>query len=186
MEIQIVSAIQEVATSSSLTIGLAVFFARYLIAIYALFGLHLLIEKRGERRHAVLEAAWAAALTLAVTAIIAALIGRSRPFQIPFDATSPVTLLIPPPLNSSFPSGHTGTSVAMAAAIFYAHRRLGYVAFVVAALVALGRIVVGVHYPSDIVGGILVGLFSFWIIRVIHRQIRMKDIERSARSHHHT
>jgi len=62
---------------------------------------------------------------------------------------------------SSFPSSHTYIAFAIATSIFlYGHRRLGSVLFVMAILVAMGRIGLGLHYPSDIVGGILLGILS--------------------------
>ena len=57
----------------------------------------------------------------------------------------------------SFPSGHAATSSAMASIISYYFRRAAIPVFLLAALVAFSRIYVGVHYPSDVVGGAVLG-----------------------------
>lgn len=184
-EAQIVFIIQQPILSSPLLVALAVFVARWLILAFGLYFLFLLTAKKPSHRHAVLEGFWSVLLTLAVTAAIAYLIQRSRPFLAPIEPGFPIIRLIPEPLNTSFPSGHTGTSFAMATAIFFVNRRLGILAIATAFAVSLGRIAVGVHYPSDIAGGILVGIGCFAIVRFFHHQIRARDIERSARHHHH-
>lgn len=73
---------------------------------------------------------------------------------------------IPVPPDFSFPSGHALMAFCFCAALAIAARRKA--AWVAAALVALGvglsRIYLGVHYPSDILGGYLAGLI--WILGV--------------------
>lgn len=184
-ELDIVSNIQRVAVSSPVLIAVAVFCARWLVFGFALFGAVLLTRPRKQDRHAVQEAAWSAALALIATAVIAALGGRARPYLAPFDASAPVTLLIPPPFNSSFPSGHMAVSFAVAAAILYANRRAGLLALLLALFVAAGRMAVGVHYPTDILGGIIVGILCFVLVRLFHGQIRTRDINRAAKKHVH-
>lgn len=185
-EVQVVSDIQQFMMASPLLLSLSIFLARWLILIYLLFAIFLLSTKKPEHRHAVIEAAWSVVLVLVVTAIIAYFVQRARPFLGALEPGFPITRLIPEPLNTSFPSGHTGTSFAMAAAIFYAHRRLGIAALLVALLVAFGRVTVGVHYPLDILGGVVVGLGCFMFVRFLHRQLRRRDIGASARHHRHT
>jgi membrane-associated phospholipid phosphatase len=166
-------------------IAVAVFCARWLVIGFAAFGIFLLTSPRKQDRHTVHEAAWSAALALIATAAIAALVGRARPFLEPFDATAPIALLIPPPFNTSFPSGHTAVSFAIASAILYANRPVGIAAILAALLVTIGRMAVGVHYPSDIAGGIVVGVLCFALVRLFHRQIHTRDIDRAAKKHVH-
>jgi undecaprenyl-diphosphatase len=182
-EIDIVSGIQSVMTSSPILVAASIFLARWLVFGFVLFGIALVTSPKKENRHAVLEAAWSAVLALALTTLIALVVGRLRPYQAT-DAST-VALLIPEPLNSSFPSGHTAVSFAIASAILYANRRAGALAILVAVLVAFGRMAVGVHYLSDIVAGFAVGVLSFAAVRGMHGQIRTRDIERSAKKHHH-
>jgi len=65
-----------------------------------------------------------------------------------------------PPQTASFPSGHATSSFAAATVLAYALRRRAARAapFVLAALIALSRVHIGVHYPLDILAGSLLGL----------------------------
>jgi undecaprenyl-diphosphatase len=57
----------------------------------------------------------------------------------------------------SFPSNHAALAAAAAAALFFVSRRLGAVATVAAAAMAVSRVWVGAHYPHDVAAGIVVG-----------------------------
>lgn len=77
----------------------------------------------------------------------------------PFDVNETVQLLIAAPRDFSFPSGHTGASFAAVAALYFAgEKRLWKVSAVLAVLIAFSRMYLYVHYPTDILGGVLVGL----------------------------
>jgi len=173
LELQAVLDIQKLAVATWWTRGMSVFLARWTIYIDVFLAFVLITSKSRKDNHAVYEAAWSAALALTLTTLVAFAVGRMRPFL----ASPDVVLLIPPPLNNSFPSGHTATAVAIALAFFWARRDIGYPAFAVAAAVALGRIMAGVHYPSDILGGIFVGLLSFALVRHIHYQLKRRDLK---------
>lgn len=79
---------------------------------------------------------------------------RSRPCWI----DPSVTLLIECPTSYSFPSGHTYSSFAGAFTIFYYHKKAGGFALLLASIIAFSRMYLFVHYPTDILGGILFGL----------------------------
>lgn len=62
---------------------------------------------------------------------------------------------------ASFPSSHTYIAFAIATSIFlYGHKRLGTFLFTLAILIAVSRIGAGLHYPSDVIGGALLGIAS--------------------------
>ena len=175
LDLRIVLAVQRLMMSSSWSIALAIFLARWLILVEVALAIACLFSKRAELRHAVQEAAWAAGIALIVTSALSLLIRRVRPYL----ASVGVALLIPPPFNTSFPSGHTATAFAIAGALSLADWRVGAMAYLIAVLTAFGRVAVGVHYPSDILGGILVGLLSVGIVRTGHVALRSQDIARS-------
>ena len=67
----------------------------------------------------------------------------------------------------SFPSGHTRSSFEAAFVILWADKRMGIPAMILASLIAFSRLYVYVHFPSDIIGGILLGLFNAWFATFI-------------------
>jgi len=78
----------------------------------------------------------------------------------PYNAVPALVALIPPPTDWSFPSGHACASFASATAMALTFGKKGAWAFVLAALIALSRIYVGVHYPSDVLVGALIGALA--------------------------
>lgn len=87
--------------------------------------------------------------------ILKNLFARTRPF----DVNEAVQLLITAPKDFSFPSGHTAASFAAVAALYFAgEKKLWKVSLVLAVLIAFSRMYLYVHYPTDILGGVLVGL----------------------------
>ncbi len=77
----------------------------------------------------------------------------------PFDVNTAVQLLINKPRDFSFPSGHTAASFASVTALYFAkERRLWKPALVLACVIAFSRLYLYVHYPTDILGGIVVGI----------------------------
>lgn len=98
--------------------------------------------------------------------ILKNLVNRTRPF----DAIPELSVLITKPTDASFPSGHTGSSIAVGLVILLMlPRKYGIPAMVLAVLISLSRLYVGVHYPTDVLGGavsgIFCGLLAFAIIR---------------------
>ncbi len=180
-EIPFILSVQHFIQSISWGVAVTVFFARWLILANIVIALVLLFSKDKRKRHGVYEAAWSFAVAVMLTSALAFLIHRARPFL----ASSDVALLVPAPLKSAFPSGHTSTAVAVACALAYADPLAGVASFLIAALVAFGRVGVGVHYPTDILGGAVVGALSFVIIRFVHHGLARRDIAKSAAAHHH-
>ena len=79
-------------------------------------------------------------------------------------------LLFKSPLDASFPSGHTVLAFALAFSVFYKNKIWGSIFLILAMLIGLGRIFVGVHYPLDIIGGILVAFLATFIVNTITKK----------------
>lgn len=87
------------------------------------------------------------------------LIARPRPYTY----FPEMTLLIAPLADFSFPSGHTFASFASATALFLYHKKAGIAAYILAAIIAFTRLYLYVHFPSDVIAGMLLGIFSGWL-----------------------
>lgn len=83
------------------------------------------------------------------------LVARTRPY----DVIEGLTYIVRRPKEFSFPSGHAGSSFAAACIMLRRlPRRYGIPAFVLAVLISLSRLYVGVHYPSDVLFGVISGI----------------------------
>ncbi|MEM7216366.1 MAG: phosphatase PAP2 family protein [Pseudomonadota bacterium] len=91
------------------------------------------------------------------------LIGRARPvlhdtfdvwLSLPFEGVYHY---------ASFPSGHSTTVGALAAALIFVAPRIGYIFLPVAIWVAVSRVAVGAHFPSDVLAGLALGVLFSWI-----------------------
>ena len=72
----------------------------------------------------------------------------------------------------AFPSGHTTFFFALATVLYFHHKRLAYVTYIIGAMVGIARVYIGVHYPIDIVGGIVLGVLVGIISQNIYNKIR--------------
>jgi undecaprenyl-diphosphatase len=84
---------------------------------------------------------------------------RPRPF-----ATHTIHLLFYRPSDSSFPSNATAVGFSMATAVWLFNRKAGTAMYVLALLLGLSRIMGGVHYPSDVLAGALVGIAAAYVV----------------------
>lgn len=104
------------------------------------------------RRRLTLTVLAALATSLATALIFQFLTLRPRPEQVRF--------VIAPPQFPSYPSGHAAMAFAVATALALTYRRwwAWLATFSIASLIALSRVYLGLHYPSDIFGGAVVGI----------------------------
>jgi undecaprenyl-diphosphatase len=113
-------------------------------------------------RHGVVAAGFSAALALGGAQIISHLWERPRPYVA---HAADAHLFIPASPDPSFPSDHATAAFAIAVALLLRHRRAGILALAMAVVVSVARVAVGTHYPSDVLGGALLGTaaaLAFW------------------------
>ncbi len=91
------------------------------------------------------------------------LIARPRPF-----VTNPdVVLSVSPPSGYSFPSGHSCSSFAAATVLFVKNKKIGIPAVILACLIVFSRLYNYVHYPSDVICGMILGILSAIVVLII-------------------
>jgi len=78
-----------------------------------------------------------------------------------------------PETGYSFPSGHSTIFFAASAAIFCYNKKLGVIFFVASVLMNISRVIVGVHYLSDIIGGMILGsIVAFSLFYLIEKKYK--------------
>lgn len=112
---------------------------------------------------------------IVVTFILKPSLDRMRPWEV-FPAVQP---LIPDPGDSSFPSGHASNAMAGAFSLWLNTQKgklhsWSYVAIAFALLIALSRLYLGMHFPSDVITAILVAIICCQIIYLINIKIESK------------
>lgn len=97
----------------------------------------------------------------------------------PCDVNPAVDLLIPRPEDYSFPSGHTAASFAAVSALFFAgEKKLWKPALLLAVLIAFSRLYLYVHYPTDVLGGIAVGVICGYAgMRLVKQLFKLRKKE---------
>jgi membrane-associated phospholipid phosphatase len=153
---QLLLAINSFARHSTWLHGPALAYANYGLVLFALLlAVGVLISRSGPDR--VLAAAgWACLATLIA-------LGLNQPFGALFAEVRPyvthphILRLAAFTTDFSFPSDHAVMGGAVAAGLLLVNRRLGLLACLAAALIALARVYIAAHYPWDVVGGLAFG-----------------------------
>ena len=124
-------------------------------AIWIVLCVALLLIRRTRK----LGAAMACALLLDVVltnVLLKPLVSRVRPFAL----NPAVQLITAPPGDASFPSGHTAAAAAACTPLFLQKSRLRWPACTLAVLMALSRLYLYMHYPTDVLGGAGIGILA--------------------------
>ena len=110
------------------------------------------------------------------------LVARIRPYDYQLEHFGKtIALLISTPHDFSFPSGHTIASFEGATALLIHDRKLGIPAMVLAVLVAFSRLYLYVHYPTDVIASIILGVgFAFLGSFIVKKCFQLWDKRKNA------
>jgi undecaprenyl-diphosphatase len=102
------------------------------------------------------------------------LVARVRPFD-----AKPLldTLLIRPPTDFSFPSGHTMCSFAAGVIIFYMNKKIGIFALILSSFIGFSRLYLYVHYPSDVFCGMAIGILLGTASIIMFNNIEKRNLK---------
>src|ERR671936_566034 len=125
-------------------------FAGMLVAAFVFVGGH----RRRDTRRAAAAAGLSAGVALAIAHVLATAVDRPRPFVA--DPGS-VHLFVRHAADPGFPSDHATAAFAIATALMLRNRVWGAVVLVLAAILSVGRVAMGIHYPSDVLAGAVLG-----------------------------
>lgn len=132
---------------------------------WILLAVVLLIMKKTRKAGA------AAAIALVIGALITNVCLKNMVARVrPYDTYSALIPIVTKPIDWSFPSGHTCASFASAFVYFrLLPKKYGIPALVLACMIAFSRLYLGVHYPTDVLVGFLIGLLASvlaaWMVR---------------------
>lgn len=164
-------------TFDSLVVFTAVWLGNILIALAALFIIFhrdssleprtiASLKQKAKEALLVLVSAFAAWI---VASVLKDLIGNLRPFD-----AFPIVRPLFPETGFSFPSGHATFFSALAVAVSFYHRKLAIAFGICAIFIGIARIIGGVHFPLDILGGFILGpivvFFSYRFLRWFGRR----------------
>ena len=105
-------------------------------------------------------------------------VARIRPYDYQEQLGIMINLLIEKEHSLSFPSGHTIASFEAATAILLRHKKLGTAAMILAILIAFSRMYLYVHYPTDVIASVFLGIglafLASWIVNKTAAAIEAK------------
>lgn len=142
-------------------------FAEY--AVYALPIILLVLWFALKDKYVSMRAFFAVIIAWPIIAqIIGKIIYRPRPFE-----AGVIQELIFHRPTYSFPSDHAAALFAVAFSLWFSgYKKIAYAMFIYAIIICFFRVATGIHWPTDIVGGIIVGLIAAYMIKLLEKILK--------------
>ena len=132
--------------------------ARYAPVVFALVLVACWLRWRPDWQRAAALAGVAALLALGTGQLVGMAFPRARPY-----AVTTATVLVPHAPDTSFPSDHATLALAVTVVLTTMSRRLAASLALFSVLVLVARVYIGVHYPTDVLGGAALGALGAWL-----------------------
>lgn len=162
---ELFSSINGLAGKSAVLDAIMIGSAKYLPVVFALALIALWVTWKPENQRAAFLAGASALIALGLGQIVGHAFPRPRPYL-----AHSVNQLIPPSLDTSFPSDHATLGFAVAVMIWQYNRKVGAWLLLLAFVLAFSRIFVGAHYPSDVLGGAALGSLTSLALAALSRR----------------
>lgn len=140
--------------------SIIIFFADY--AIFLLFALLPVLWFK-KKREMVLHAVISAFIAWLISKFLKDFFAVPRPY-----VTNSFVPLAGHSSDGSFPSNHTASAFAISVSIFLHKHNWGIPLIILSLAIGISRILGGVHYPLDILGGIIIGTSVAWAAHRLH------------------
>ncbi len=141
-----------------------IFLAKYLG--YILLAVFIFLYLKNRRKDFLIIPLLSALISRFVfTEIIRFFYFRPRPF-----VEQGISPLIEHASTASFPSGHAAFYFALSAGVYRYNKKAGFWFFGASLIIGLARMFAGLHYFTDILGGLLIGLLSYFLVRYFSKK----------------
>jgi undecaprenyl-diphosphatase len=171
MDLKLLYFLNSLVGKSKFIDALIIFFGQYfsylLIIIFCLFLYFLKRDQKTKLSSFIITIVSALALSSALTYLIRFLYHRPRPFT----AFAIKNLLVE--TSYSFPSHHATFFFTMATVIYLYNKNWGRGFFIAALIICLSRIIAGIHYPSDILGGMIIGVLAGYLTSYLIKKLSL-------------
>lgn len=166
METRLVLIMQRLAGKSGMVVRAACVLAKFGYWLYLLYGICEWFHP-GTRREIIgrRRMLWQCLFSVMTGSFVSFIIGKLAYRKRPFAAHPAVRALLPHKENASFPSNHAMNGMAVALQLLFHGRRMGWFFLPWAILIGVSRVICGIHYASDVLGGFALGAASAAIIR---------------------
>ena len=88
----------------------------------------------------------------------------------PFVSLNFIPLINQSAKEASFPSGHASFYFALSTIVYLYNKKIGILFYIATVLIVIARVFVGVHWPSDILAGAVLGILMGWLLNKIFRK----------------